>query len=1431
MDIFTILTKEKFTSDELSLLVDAKFSRPIYQKSQNVILIDLLISNTLTRDLYKKILDNIIDVTKASVKLKVLSNSCQLDAMEVQNYIDYLSGLFSGGRIFSNVLCTLDDKTIKLIYSNDHHKEKAALLLPELVLRLNECGIDYKVEVISQNMFNKPKKTHDVADLYNKITIAEIDGSINDVEMNLTIFKIEDNNQFRQHNRALVISYYLKDKTGFIIGKRVIDEANKDKVANEFNVNDQVIVRGDIRQIKMNNEYDLFINEMRRFMHTPMIMDDAINKRVELHAHTKFSEMDGVCDLQALIKRAFDWNHKAIAITDHSVVQAYPKAQNYVDNLLKTYKTNEFKLIYGIEMNMVDPDLNIVINSDNRKLDCDYVVFDLETTGLSARYDQIIEFGAVKIRNETIVEKMQFFINPRLKLSTFTRNMTNISQSDVDKGLLLIEAFPKILSFFDNAVLVAQNASFDVAFLNAKLSEYQLSKLNNPIIDTLDMARALNKEKKRYRLGNIAKIYKIDYDENVAHRADYDAEVTAKVFLQMLYEARNQLKKINSIDVKDQTLSDLMSLNDSEAFKKVIKKHINILAKNQAGIKDIFKLVSLSHTDYLVFSGKANSKNDADEFMAEPRIIRKAISELRANLLIGSSCLNGEIFEIAANKTQEELEDAMRYYDYIEVQPPENYYNLINENRLPDYERLITILTNIIETADKLNILVVATGDVHYLDVDDKKIRDIYIHAKGIGGTVHPLYIYNNEKRIATSSPNQHFRTTNEMLECFSFLPKETKERIVIDNTQKIAEMIDVCRPVKDKLYTPSIEGSDEQLKQLCFQNAYKTYGKPLPNLIEERLNKELNSIIKNGYGVIYYTAYLLVKKSNEDGYLVGSRGSVGSSFVATMANITEVNPLPAHYLCPNCQFSDFNVEADSGYDLPDKKCVKCGGVMHGEGQDIPFETFLGFEGEKVPDIDLNFSSEYQDKAHAYTKEVFGEDKVFRAGTISTVAEKTAFGYLRGYLESMQIENEPNSAERTYYAKKCEEVKRTSGQHPGGIVVIPQDMDIHDFTPYQYPANNPNSEWRTTHFEFNDIHENVLKLDILGHVDPTAMRLLEKITGVDVLKIPMNDKSTISLFASNKALKIVDKTFKEKTGAMGLPEFGTKFVRGILEDAKPKSFSDLLRISGLSHGTDVWTNNAKDLINKGILLNDVIGCRDDIMVYLIRKGLKARDAFEIMESVRKGKGLKSDWIKIMKANNVPEWYIDSCQKIKYMFPKAHAVAYCIMAVRVGWFKINYPLHYYISYFTLRSNAYDIDTMIKGQNAVLARYNDIVKRSQDRELKKSVSNKEYEILNTLEVSLEMMARGYRISNISLQYSMAEEFVIDPNDDKAIIPSFKTIDGLGLNVAKSIVAARDERFFISKQDLLTRTQISSTLLKKLDDLKVLDSLQNENQLQLF
>ena len=990
---------------------------------------------------------------------------------------------------------------------------------------------------------------------------------------------------------------------------------------------------------------------------------------------------------------------------------------------------------------------------------------------------------------------------------------------DVQDAPTFEECLDQILDFIGDHILVAHNASFDFSFLNSALRRIGRKPLDNPVIDTLDLAHSLQTERKSYTLGAIARSYGIAYVQEVAHRADYDADVLAQTFLHML----NELRDIT-------TLNELQARQNPEGFKKVRTKHVVVLARNQTGLKELFELITLSHTTYLAYNGKT-----ALSGVAQPRIPRIEIEKRRmnGNLLIGSACANGEVFEMAQTRDVDDLRKVMRFYDYIELQPLANYQYLIDRDQVIDQERLKEILRGIIDMADELGKPIVATSDAHYVHPNQKRIRDIYINSQAIGGVRHPLYLKNQEKRHKSHAPDQHLRTTQEMLDAFSWVGDRAYE-FVVTNTHRIADQIETIYPIKDKLYPPDIEGSDQKLRDICYENAYKKYGDPLPEIVEQRLKRELDAIIGAGYYVVYYISHLLVKKSLDDGYLVGSRGSVGSSFVATMAEITEVNPLAPHYVCPNCKYSHFYTDGSvlNGFDLPDKTCPKCGAIMRGDGQDIPFETFLGFEGDKVPDIDLNFSGDYQPRAHAYTKEVFGDEHVFRAGTVGTVQTQTAFGYIKGYEEAMGIEGSMRNPKRVDLAKLCEGVKRTTGQHPGGIVVVPLDMDVHDFTPVQYPANNPFADWKTTHFDFHQIHDNILKFDILGHVDPTAMKMLERMSGIDVRTIPMNDPQTMSIFSSVDALNIDTSKNTEQTGAAGLPEFGTPFVRGILELTRPTTFDELLKISGLSHGTDVWLGNAKDLIDNGICtLKSVIGCRDDIMVYLLHKGMKPKLAFTIMESVRKGKGLKEEWIVEMKANGVEDWYIESCKKIKYMFPKAHAVAYVMMAIRIAWFKVHMPMIYYCMFFSIRCDAYDIETMIKGEASIRQRMAQIqeLSRSNDRNVKPS--KKDLDTFSTLELALEMVLRGYHFSNIDINRSSATEFIVDTENRNAIIPPFTSIDGLGESVADSIVKAREEAPFLSKEDLLKRSSLSVSLMKKLDALGALEGLQEENQLSLF
>ena len=1074
---------------------------------------------------------------------------------------------------------------------------------------------------------------------------------------------------------------------------------------------------------------------------------------------------------------------------------------------------HKIKMIYGVEMYMIDPSFTVVFNEKDIPLNnLTYVSFDLETTGLSVIHDGITEFGAVKVKNGEVIDRLQFFVNPEREIPSRIVELTHITNEMVRNEPNIVERVEEIMAFFADHVIVAHNAIFDVGFLNVAYKKAGKQPIQNTIIDTLPLARAILKPMKSYRLGVVAKNYRVKYEDYVAHRADYDAEVLANVLNMMFHQLMNE---------GIYRISELNSRQDmSQVHKLVYAYHLTMLVKNKKGLKNLFKLVTEANTTY---------------FYNEPRLPKELINQYRDGLLIGSSCYKSEVFEACLNSSDEKLDEVLSFYDYIEIQPLEDYQHLIARGTVANQDNLIASLKRLIKHAKKLGKIVVATGDVHFTDPEDKIYRDVFIANPTIGlnHTPHPLCDRRNPRAI---TPNCYLRTTAEMLDSFSqWLPMDEAKEYVVTNTNIIADQIDEILPIHDKLYTPSIEGADENLTSLCYKTAHEWYGETLPEIVEKRLERELGSIIKHGFGVIYYIAHRLVKKSNEDGYLVGSRGSVGSSFVATMSGITEVNPLPPHYRCPHCAYSEFvdpEVVAD-GYDLEDKLCPVCNQPMKGDGHNIPFETFLGFNADKVPDIDLNFSGDYQWKAHDYCKVLFGEDKVYRAGTISTVADKTAYGYALGHAELLGIDQSIRSAELERIAAGCTGTKRTTGQHPGGIIVIPKEMDVFDFTPVQYPADDLNSLWKTTHFDFHAIHDNVLKLDILGHVDPTVIRMLQDLTHVDPKDIPTNDKKVMSLFNSCEAMGIDLEYINCKTGALGLPEFGTPFVRGMLEQTHPSTFNDLVIISGLSHGTDVYLGNAELLIKSGTCtLKEVIGCRDDIMVYLMQHGLEPLQAFKIMEFVRKGQPSKNkegwkEWVKVLEDANIAQWYIDSCAKIKYMFPKAHAAAYVLSAIRVAWWKLYYPTEYYSVYFTTRCDAYDIESMVKGKEVVLKRRREIEALRQEHK----TTNKDEGLFSVFDICLEMFERGYSFSNIDLELSDATRFLPHPTDPKKIVPPFSCVDGLGESVAITIVQARLEHPFLSKEDVMKRTRLNNTHIKTLTQMGVFQNLQEENQLSLF
>ena len=1448
------LIKRYGLEDKRPFLENVKIVSCVLHKSKDEVIITLASPEILSFTLYSKIKEYFEELIEHDVSLFIEPNESNLVLNDVIYYLkDYSKDHASA---FRSALPLLIDGNLDIHYDQKKHYDTDRPYFCDLMSYLHKIGLktditfsfeDEKKEkeetLISAEEIKTPKKEvqtiknsyvserpytrkrrTDVT--YRDVRIDDLVNEENDVAFEGEIFKVDTITTKKGKD---IVTLYVKDEDNALIVKVFEGGYFNQERLKTYRKGVWIKASGNYRYDDFSKDYTFTPDDIEIIEAKDRLVDDEADKRVELHAHTNRSEMDGVCKADEIVEAAFSMGHKAVAITDHYGVQAFPTAQKAAKACLKSDPEREFKILYGVEMAMVDKRLNIVYNkTDDDISDARYVVFDIETTGLSSTYDHIIEFGAVTMYRGNIESRIDMFIKPPVKLSNFTTHLTHIKDSDLVNARSFAEVKDEILDYVKGKVLVAHNASFDYGFINAELKRIKADPIDNVVIDTLDLARAMFKDQKRFRLGSVAKHFGVEYDESDAHRADYDAEVLAQVFNLML-------KQIKEDEIK--TFRELDDYQDIEnAFKKKRAYHVTALAKNKDGLKDLFKMISIAHTKTLLVTSKISddASDDSKEVAAEPRTLRETIKEYRKDLLIGSACLNGEVFEIASTRSQEELEEAIAFYDYIEVQPLENYRQLYEVRDSLTKDKLKLILKNIIQTAKRLGKIVCATGDLHYVKKDEKILRDVYITAKGIGSARHPLYVYDKVKRLTSKTPDQRFLNTKEMLEAFSWLEDEDLiKEIVITNTNKIADMCEVIYPIHSKLYTPTIKDSDKLLTDIVYTRAKEIYGEPLDKTIDDRLKKELDAIIGNGYGVIYYVSHLLVKRSNEDGYLVGSRGSVGSSLVATMAGITEVNPLAPHYICPHCKHLEWVDEtALSGYNLENKVCPVCGATMRGDGQDIPFETFLGFNGDKVPDIDLNFSGDYQKRAHLFTREVFGEDHVFRAGTISTVMEKTAYGYVNSYLDEYDISKDSISkAQKERLVEGCLDVKRTTGQHAGGIIVIPSEMDVYDFTPIQYPANDPNATWYTTHFDFHEIHDNVLKFDILGHVDPTAMRLLQNISGIDPKSIPMNDKKTISIFSSAEALNIIDPVYDEKTGACGLPEFGTRFVRGILEMTRPTAFSDLVQISGLSHGTDVWNNNAKDLVEEGIALRDVIGCRDDIMVTMLRYGLESKMAFDIMEKVRKGKGLSPEQEEEMLRHDVPKWYIDSCKKIKYMFPKAHAVAYVIMAVRIAWFKVYHPEYYYVSYLSLRCDAYDLNAMLKSAREIKIWLDRIDEKRFSRDPEDKVSDKEKNLYDTLEICYEMKARGYDITNIDIERSLATEFLVDPDDDHLIIPPFTVIDGLGANVAESIVQAREERPFSDKQDLTKRTLLSKTLLKRFEELGILDGLDESDQLSLF
>ena len=1426
----------------------------------------------------------------------------------------------------------IEDDFLVLVVSNESEKEKLEECLPVINQFYKNLDYHFNIDIIVRHEENiletiqkeleeaehievkeEKKETKEVKEKKQYRREAKDPNSIIGRGIKEEPIKIktligEDNNVVVE-GKVFGIDFFESSKTDFkIITLKITDYSDSiyckvfvredeefARLSKEFKEGKWYKIRGYTKNDQFARELVLNARDIIALEKTESeVKDTAEVKRVELHCHTKMSQMDGVIDETDVVKQAMKFGMNAVAITDHNGVQGFPHVFNMVTDYNKKLEEGKepFKAIYGSELTMIDDAVDIVLRpNDEVMLDQTFVVFDFETTGFNAGgVDSIIEIGAVKIKDGEIIERYDELINPNRPLPEKIIELTNITDEMLVGKDNEETAVKRFIEWFGDCPMVAHNAKFDVSFLEMAYKKYNLGTFTNPVIDTLELSRTLDNNYARHSLSALVKRYEVPWDEDAHHRGDYDAEGTALVFHKML-------KKLSNRNIEK--MSDLDKLVSKEEIHKYGRAHhINLLVKNKVGLKNLFKLISLANTTYLYKT---------------PRILRSVVEEHREGLLIGSGCYESEVFTEAKSKSDDELSNIIRFYDYVEVQPMECYDHLIQTGDFGTKVELAANIEKIVRVTEEAGKIIVATGDVHHLKREDKIYREIIVNQKVPGGGRHPL-----AKSDIKEIPSYHFRTTNEMLDDFKFLGEEKAYEIVVENTNKIANLCEIVEVIPDTggiPFSPRVKADDGEsyldcpvvVTDLVYTKAADWYGNPLPYSIEERIatelygdivyriiterlkeknlsdeefnieahrelhdtllqgkdnvfkfvseyvsetseepldekglekatKKALGGVIGGGFDPIYLIAQRLVKHSNDEGYLVGSRGSVGSSFVATMMGITEVNPLAAHYRCEKCKLSIFNDEngkpygADysSGFDLPDKECPTCHIPMIKDGQDMPFATFLGFNADKVPDIDLNFSDLNQASAHAYTKVLFGEDNVYRAGTIGTVADKTAFGFVKGYCEDKGL-GEMRTAEIERLAIGCTGVKRTTGQHPGGIVVVPDYKEVSDFTPYQFPAEDATAEWRTTHFDYHSIDQCLLKLDILGHSDPTQLRLIQNQSHTDILKVPLDDKATMSIFTSTEALGVTKEQIMCNTGTLGIPEFGTSFTIKLVEDTKPTTFGELIKISGLSHGTDVWLGNAQDLIMNNIVpFKETIGCRDDIMVYLMYHGVKPLKAFKIMEFVRKGKASKDpetwkEHVKTMQEANIPEWFIGSCAKIKYMFPKAHAAAYVISAFRIAWYKVHMPVYFYASWYSSKATDVDVENMIKGYDNIKARIEDIQGKGFE------ASNKENGQAESLKVALEATARGIKFLPIDLYESDATVWVV--KNDTEIYPPFNAIDGLGDTVAKNLVAEREKGKFISIEDVQKRAKVSQTLIDKMKDMGILGDLPDSNQLSLF
>ncbi len=1372
-----------------------------FKKISNVdINFDILIDGELTDEIFKSYYDFAVNSFELSTSVKniIVNRNIVFDKdiyearLEIHNHYEYE---------------IVKDKIVEIENSIKCLGLDINLVCKEIAVEVNNNdGLEKILLEAAREEKQKTSNVKEVKTVYKKDNllygkdIGRVNMKIVNLESSSRNFVIEGEvfevTSFTTKASKVIVTIYLCDDTYSISGKLFLD--SKDSSLSEIlNLEGKYIKMAGHMNYDQYDKNDVIRITAISLEEKSKVLDNATRKRIELHTHTKMSAVDSVVEIKDLVEFCKNNQYRAVGVVDHNSVQAFP-------NLYNMTKNSDLKVIYGIEMSVVDDNLNLSFNNKNQKsvsFDDTFVVLDFETTGLNAYGgDRIFEFGAVKIKNGEIISEFGEIADPGIELSSKITEITKVTNAMIKGKRSEEDVLKDFKIWIEDLPIVAHNAKFDFGFLETAYARFNLGEVKNVVYDTLQISRILHPEWGRHGLGYLVKKYKVELENH--HRALHDARATAFIFNEQLQEMKEVISDLNDIN---------LLVNTEEIHKFAPVSHMTILVKNNVGLKNLFKLVSLASTKY---------------FYKEPRIPRSELELHREGLLFGSSCVNGEVFRQAKQLNESDLVNLMRFYDYLEVQPPEVNNHLVQRGEFENLSDVMNIIKKIVKCGEKADKIVVATGDVHHLKRSDKKFREVIINNPVPGGGFHPL-----KHRDIVDIPSQHFRSTFEMLKDFEFLDEALAKKIVIDNPEKICDLIEEVQVIKDELYSPKFPNSEQITRDSVYSKAKSIYGETLPSIVEKRIEKELNSIIGYGYDTIYLISQKLVQKSLEDGYLVGSRGSVGSSLVATFLDITEVNPLAPHYICDNCTYSEFYTDGSyaSGFDLPAQNCPNCGKVLKGEGHDIPFEVFLGFKGDKVPDIDLNFSGEYQSKAHDYTKVLFGEDKVFRAGTISTIAQKTAYGYVKGYEEKSG--KYLNAAETNYLTKGCQGVKRGTGQHPGGIIVIPDELDVYDFTPIQYPADDTSSSWFTTHFDFHAIHDNVLKLDILGHDDPTIIHGLEELSEINCRNLNFMKPEVIEIFRTARPLGIEPVTFKRfdnsdytifTTGTLGVPEFGTRFVIEMLKDTQPKSFAELVKISGLSHGTDVWLNNGQYLIqNQLCAFKDVIGCRDDIMVQLSHKGLEESIAFKIMEDVRKGKGLTEEYIQIMRDNDVEDWYIDSCNKIKYMFPKAHATAYVLMAMRIAYFKVFNPIYFYATYFSTRVDDFDIDVMIQGKEAVNEKIAELLMRPD-------LTSKEKAVLNTLEISLEMLTRGFTFANIDIDKSDASKFIVE---NRTLIPPFRSIDGLGSNVAKQMIEAREERPFISIEDLRKRGKINKTVLAKLEILNVVEHLPEGDQLTLF